>query len=338
MKFIAGDIGGTKTVIAAYSSEAGVRAPICEERYPSQDYPNLEAILHEFKAAHADIEPVAAVFGVAGPVMHGQARVTNVPWLMDEEKIKRELGFGQVKLLNDLASVAQAIPALQDDEQICLHTGERDIHGNIAVIAPGTGLGEAFLTWEDGSYRVHSSEGGHVSFAPTDATEVRLLLFMMERYEHVSYERVCSGLGIPNIYAFIKDSGMASEPDWLREKLASAPDQTPVIIQAAQDEDKTQRAKICEKTLDLFISILGAEAGNLAIKVMATGGIYIGGGIPPRILPAMRSTRFLQALHSKGRFGTILQRIPVYTILNPNAALLGAACYGMEHLAKLKTL
>jgi glucokinase len=336
MKFLAGDIGGTKTVIAAYSSKAGVRAPICEERYPSQEYPDLEAILHKFLAAHKDIQPEAGVFGVAGPVIQGQAQVTNVPWLMDEKKIKKDLGFKQVKLLNDLAAVAQAIPALQDDERLCLHAGERDIHGNIAIIAPGTGLGEAFLTWQDGSYRVHSSEGGHVSFAPTDATEVRLLLYMMERYEHVSYERVCSGLGIPNIYAFVKDSDMASEPEWLRERLASASDPTPVIIQAAQENDEEKRAKICEMTLDLFVSILGEEAGNLAIKVMATGGIFIGGGIPPRIIPALQSGRLLQALHTKGRFGTILQRIPVYAILNPDAALLGAACYEMATLSKSK--
>lgn len=334
MKFIAGDIGGTKTVIAAYSSQAGVRNPLCEERYPSQKYPNLETILRKFISAHPDIKPKAAVFGVAGPVIHGQAEVTNVPWIMDEEKIKAESGIKRVKLLNDLASVAQAIPILEEKERLCLHDGERVVHGNIAVIAPGTGLGEAFLTCEENKYRVHSSEGGHVTFAPTDATEVRLLLYMMERFEHVSYERVCSGLGIPNIYAFVKDSNMAPEPDWLRERLASASDATPVIIQAAIDNDEDKRAKICEITLDIFISILGAEAGNLAIKVMATGGIYIGGGIPPRIIPALQSGSFLQALHSKGRFSTVLQRIPVYLILNPNAALLGAACYALANLTK----
>ncbi len=332
MNLLAGDIGGTKTIIAAYSLQKGTRQALFEERYPSKKYANLEAILHKFNKDHPGLTFDAAVFGVAGPVIQGKASVTNLPWLMEEGNIRQTFQIPQVKLLNDLASVAHAIPYLTSQEVFTLHAGEAEEHGNIAVIAPGTGLGEAFLTWHKGTYQVHSSEGGHSSFAPTDAAEVRLLLYMMDRFEHVSFERVCSGIGIPNIYAFLKDGQDVEEPEWLRQKLASTSDPTPVIISAALDADKSKRAKICELTLDLFVAILGTESGNLAVKVMATGGIYLGGGIPPRILSALKGGRFLQALHSKGRFSSVMAKIPVQVILNPNAALLGVASYGMSLL------
>jgi glucokinase len=196
------------------------------------------------------------------------------------------------------------------------------------VIAPGTGLGQAFLTWDGGRYYAHPSEGGHTDFAPSDDTEIALLRYLMRRFDHVSYEWVCSGMGIPNIYNFFKDSGYVPEPDWLAAELAAADDPTPVIVNRALE--RPQEAPLCKATLDLFVSVLGAEAGNLALKVLATGGVYLGGGIPPRILPALQDGRFMRAFLRKGRFGRLLERVPVHVILNPKSALMGAAVFGLE--------
>jgi glucokinase len=195
------------------------------------------------------------------------------------------------------------------------------------VIAPGTGLGEAFLEWNGNTYRPYPSEGGHTDFAPSGTLQLKLLNYLMDRFGHVSYERVCSGIGVPNLYAFIKDSGICPEPDWLREQIAAAPDPAPVIGQAALDD----KADIAVATLDLFVSILGSEAGNLALKVLATGGIYLGGGIPPRIIPFLKKAEFFHSLQNKGRFSTLLANIPIHIILNPEAALIGAARHGLEH-------
>ncbi len=200
--------------------------------------------------------------------------------------------------------------------------------GNMAVIAPGTGLGEAFLTWGGSRYRAHASEGGHADFAPNTPLEIELLRYLQLRFKHVSNERVCSGLGLPNIYAYLKDSGHAPEPDWLAEQLAATTDPTPIIVTAALDDERP--CELCTATLNAFVSILGAEAGNMVLRVLATGGAYLGGGIPPRILPALQQEGFMQAFLHKGRMVHLMARVPVHVILNPKAALLGAACHGLE--------
>jgi len=334
---LVGDIGGTKTILAIYTLEAGVRNPIAEQRFSSQNYSSLVKVIHEFLQKSPPSSSISsAVFGVAGPVINGEASVTNLPWLIKDKEIQETFGIPSVTVLNDLTATGYAIPHLKGNEVHTLHKGEPHPHGNIAVIAPGTGLGEAFLTWQPEGYQVHSSEGGHSSFAPTNPLEVELLSYLMERYEHVSYERVCSGIGIPNLYAFLKESGRHPEPAWLAKRLATAENLTPIIVEAALASDESQRAELCTATIDLFISILGNEAGNLAMKVMATGGIFIGGGIPPRILSRLKEGRLLSSLQSKGRFSQILQKIPVKVILNANAALLGAAYYGLHQL-KLKS-
>ena len=189
-------------------------------------------------------------------------------------------------------------------------------------------MGEAFLTWDGTRYIAHPSEGGHVDFAPTNELEIGLLRYLQPRFDHVSYERVSSGIGMPNIYDYLKESGYAEEPDWLAEKLEEADDRTPIIATTALDEERS--CELCTATLDTFVSILGTEAANLALKVLSTGGVYLGGGIPPRILPALENDLFLDAFLRKGRFSDILERMPVYVILNSEAALLGAACYGLE--------
>jgi glucokinase len=327
---LAGDIGGTKTVLALFSPEVGPHTPLREATFPSNSYGRLEAIVREF-LEQAD-EPIdRACFGVAGPVVAGRAEITNLPWIMEESSLRETFGWKAAKLLNDLESVAYAVPILEPDDILTLAAGAPVAGGNIAVIAPGTGLGEAFLTWEGTHYRAHASEGGHASFAPIDTLQIGLLRYLHERmgHGHVSFERVCSGLlGIPNIYAYLKDTGHAEEPAWLAAKLAEAADPTPIIVKAALD--KTDPPELCAATLHMFVAILGAEAGNLALKVMSTNGIYLGGGIPPRIISALQEPLFLESLRRKGRFRDTVTDLPVHVILNRKAALLGAAAYGVR--------
>jgi glucokinase len=324
---LAGDIGGTKTSLAIVSPERGPRASLAEATFPSAAYPSLEALVREFLAS-GHWHPRHAAFGVAGPVVAGQASITNLPWVMDEAHLQAVLGMSSVRLLNDLAAIAQAVPWLGPDDLHTLNPGQPVSGGAIAIIAPGTGLGEGFLTWDGARYRAQASEGGHTDFAPVTPLEIELLRYLKGRYDHVSYERVCSGIGLPNIYAFLKQGGYAPEPDWLAGQLAGADDPTPVIVQAAMDSQRP--CELCRVTLQTFVSILGTEAGNWALKVMATGGVYLGGGIPRRILPPLRDERFMQAFQSKGRMAPLLARIPVHVILNPQVALLGAAYHGLE--------
>jgi glucokinase len=321
---LAGDVGGTKTNLAVYSPESGPRAPLAEATFSSSAYASLEAPVSEFLAQH-DVEITRASFGVAGPVVAGQAKITNLPWEMAEGRLEEVLGF-PVRLLNDLETVAYAVPFLQPEDLETLNEGEVAQGGAIAIIAPGTGLGEAYLAWDGSRYRAYPSEGGHADFAPNNRLETDLLRYLQDRLGHVSYERVCAGQGIANIYDFLRDSGY-EEPAWLAERLAAADDPAPVIANAALDKDACE---ICSAALDVFVSILGAEAGNLALKVLATGGVYLGGGIPPRILPLLKRDGFMEAFRYKGRFADLLARVPVHVILNPKAALLGAACHVLE--------
>jgi glucokinase len=324
---LAGDIGGTKTNLAVFSPEAGPRAPLAEATFPSTDYPSLEALAREF-LSQIDLQVKRASFGVAGPVAAGRAEITNLSWVMDETQLQEALNLSSVRLLNDLASIAHAVPFLEPDDLHTLNEGQPVPGGAIAIVAPGTGLGEAYLAWDGSRYRPYASEGGHTDFAPNNPLEVELLRYLQDRFEHVSCERVCSGRGLPNIYAYLKDSGYADEPAWLAEQLAAADDPTPVIVNTALSRERP--CELCVATLNTFVSILGAEAGNLVLKVMATGGVYLGGGIPPRILPALEGKRFLEAFQRKGRMSDLLARVPVHVILNPKIALLGAACYGLE--------
>jgi glucokinase len=322
---LAGDIGGTKTNLAVYTAEAGPRRPLVEMTFASDDYPNLETIAQKF-LAQVRHEVQYASIGVAGPVVNGHVRTTNLPWEMDENQLRDALGLQRVYLLNDLESIGNAIPILEPADLHTLNVGQPEPGGAIGIVAPGTGLGEGFLAWDGSRYRAHPSEGGHTDFGPHSDLEMELLRFWQARRGHVSYELVCSGIGIANIYTFLRETGYAPEPDWLAERLAAVEDITPVIVTTATERDEP----LCRQTLDLFVSILGAEAGNLALKLLATGGIYLGGGIPPRILPTLQDGRFMQSFTRKGRFGELLARVPVQVILNPKAGLMGAAAYGLH--------
>lgn len=319
---LAGDIGGTKTDLALFSSTKGLCVPLAEATFTSRDYSSLEALVREFLAG-VDRPVDYAGLGVAGPVVDGKARITNLPWVVDEAKLAEDFGFGYVLLTNDLQAIAAAVPHLGAHDLHTLNRGRPRHTRAMAVLAPGTGLGEAFLVWDGTRYQAHPSEGGHADFAPVDAPQAGLLLYLLKRFEHVSYERLCSGMGLPNIYAFLKESGLAEEPGWLRQQVEAAADPVPVIVAGALDEKRP--CALCRATLDMFVSILGAAAGNTALKLLATGGVFLGGGIPPRILPALSNGRFMDAFRRKGRMSGLMEKIPVNVILNPQAAVLGAA-------------
>ncbi len=326
---LAGDIGGTKTVLALFSFAAGPRRPLATRQFASQTYPSLTTVIQAFLAERPE-RPDQACFGVAGPVFQGRAQTTNLPWHIDGAELADAFALDRVTLLNDLAAVAHAIPLLEEPDLAVITAGQAEERGPIAVLAPGTGLGEAFIIWKGNRYRSLATEGGHKSFAPTTPLQVELLRYLMPRLGHVSFERVCSGRGIPNLYAFLRDSGRYDEPPWLQQALAQADDPTPVIFDGAQAREDP----LCQATVALFVEILGGEAGNLALQVLATGGIYLGGGIPPRILPALQSDVFRQAFCHKGRFAGFLRDVPIRVILNNQAALLGTARYGLHNLAE----
>lgn len=325
--YLAGDIGGTKTALALFSKENGPFQPIVRDIFPSQGFSSLDEIVEIYLARHA-VRISGASFGVAGPVKDGRAEVTNLPWVIDARQLSALIHHAPVRLLNDLSATAHAVPYLSPGDIHTLMKGEANPRHTLGVIAPGTGLGEAFLTWNGTHYETHPSEGGHASFAPTTPIELELLAYLLPRFGHVSYEQVCSGRAIPTLYGFMREVRNLPEPGWLKEALASATDPTRVILHAAVEG----KAGICLQTLDLFLDILANEAGNLALKVLATGGIYIGGGIPPRILPKLDKERFTKAFTGKGRFRDFLSKIPVHIIIKPDIALFGAACHGFEQL------
>ena len=325
---LAGDIGGTKTALAILSDEAGPHVPVRQTEVHSADYASLEAIAAEF-VEQSQLPVDRACFGVAGPVFGGRVITTNLPWHIDQAVLLKELNLKAIHLMNDLEAIACAVPSLRSTDVHTLNVGEPVPGAPMAVIAPGTGLGESFLTWNGQRYETHSSEGGHSDFAPTNPTQLRLLEFMLGRFDHVSYEHVCSGIGVPNVYDFVGEVEKVPESAEVATQIASARDRSMPIIRYALDPRTP--SKRCAATIDIVASILASEAGNLALKVLATGGVYLSGGIATHILPALEGSRFLQFFRFKGRFSDMLSRIPVHVIVG-RAALVGAAIYGLESL------
>ncbi len=326
-----GDVGGTKTNLAIFSIEDGHPKLEMQSTFVSASYTGLEAIAQKF-LADTGVQVQAAVVGVAGPVVHGQCKTTNLPWLITETGLGETLNLSKVKLLNDLESTANAVPYLQSHELEILNRSDLEIkpNGHKAVVAPGTGLGEAILFHHRDHYHVIPSEGGHASFAPTNALQIGLLSYMLRNFNHVSYERVCSGsMGIPNIYTYLKETRYSEMNPDVAKAVSEASDMSPVIVKAAMAGE----CQLCIATLNTFVSILGSEASNLAVKVVSSGGVYLGGGIPPKILPKLKDGTFMAAFVNKGRFAKMLSQMPVYVILNDKAALLGAAYYGLKLLA-----
>lgn len=323
---LAGDIGGTKTDLAIFSNEAGPHAPLVQAEVHSADYPSLQALVTEF-LTKVNMPVDRACFDVAGPVIAGQVKTTNLPWVMDEVSLAKELNLRSVHLMNDLEAVARAIPLLRTSDVCALNAGQGVPKGAIGVIAPGTGLGESFLTWDGSHYVAHSSEGGHADFAPTDERQIGLLRHMLKRFDHVSVELVCSGIGIPHIYEYLRDIEHVPETPEVAQLIASARDPSAVIIASAVDPHN--QSKLCAAAIDMFVSILANEAANLALKVFATGGVHLAGGIPMRILRALQAPRFMESFKRKGRLSELVERIPVHVVI-VRAALIGAAAYGLE--------
>lgn len=323
---LAGDIGGTKLRFGLFTRQRGPRRPLAEAVYPSAEHGSLESAVRCFLEGTGR-SPTQAVLAVAGPVLAGTARITNLPWKIGESRLRRAFKLRSATLINDVEAIAASLPLLRRADLVCLREGMPVRRGNRAVIAPGTGLGEAFLCRDGRRYRAFASEGGHADFAPGTPIEDGLLAFLRPPHGHVSYERVCSGIGIANLYRFLREQDPGQEPPWLAEALARADDPVPLIVEKALDPGTP--CDICVRALDLFASILGAEAGNLALKILATGGVYLGGGIPPRVLPFLRKETFEEAFLRKGRMRDLVARIPVHVIMNPKAALIGAAALGL---------
>ena len=327
---LAGDIGGTKTVLSLYEEGSGPNIPLDKEIFASRDFGALSDIVEDYLSKRSVAVRIAS-FGVAGPVKGGLVETTNLPWSLTESGLRPLVNDAPVFLLNDLMAAAQAIPYLVSEDLVTINPGVPDPHGAIGLISPGTGLGEAFLTWDGEGYQAHPSEGGHSSFAPANDDQMRLLDFLLPQFGHVSYERVCSGLGIANLYAFMKEVKKIIEPKRLGKALAAAQDPNPVLFRAALNE----KVEIATNTLELFTDILANEASNLALKVLATGGIYLGGGIPPRLKDWIDTDRIMRSFICKGRFKHVLTAIPIHIIIKPETALFGAACFAFEQLERV---
>jgi len=322
---LAGDVGGTKVHLALYNFENGRLQPVRDQKFPAHDFASLDDVVKKFLAGgnEKQEEIIAACFGCPGPVRDGRLKLTNLPWTLDTRDLVKSLGIPHIFLINDLEANGYGIPELAPEAIFTLHNGDPEASGNAGLIAAGTGLGEALLIWEGKAHRPIPSEGGHGDFAARSNREIALLEYLRASLKgRVSWERVVSGLGIKNIYAFLRDVEKISEPGWLHDRML-AEDPNAVIGQCAEDGSSS----LCFETMKMFTGAYGAESGNIALKVLATGGMYLGGGIAPKILKTLRNGTFMQAFLDKGRLSPLLQSIPVRVILDDTCALLGAAAF-----------
>lgn len=328
---LAGDIGGTKTVLGLFSQQNGAYEPVCEKIIKSSDITGFTQVALNFIGEHGLI-PEACCFGVAGPVFSGEVTVTKLAWHLSEKTLQKELNVSCVSLINDLAATAYSLPILKKEDILALNSVSENACGNRTIIAPGTGLGEVFLTVSDHhGYEVHSSEGGHTLFAPVTKRHRALLEFLSRQYDQVTYDMLCSGRGIPLIYSFLKENEGEREPAWLADKLKQCDDQTPIIFASAlTPENGRETAEISMHTIELFVEILASEAANCALSILATGGVFLAGGIPPRIVDFLQRESFIDLFTARKPFQTFLASIPLAVVVNPKSALIGAAYYGMK--------
>lgn len=319
---LAGDIGGTKTNLALFSIHGERLHADKSQSFPSKRYSGLVPVLRDFLTGdHPPID--SACFGIAGPVIDNKVKTPNLPWMVDGVELSRVLKLNSVILLNDLEAAGYGISTLEDDEFHALNEGVIRLSGNKALIAAGTGLGQAILYDDGRHFRPLASEGGHADFAPRNELEIELLRHLLGRFPHVSYERVLSGPGLLNIYRFLKEARCVEEPESLAARLAAAADLSAEITQAALAHE----AEICVQALDLFVSVYGAEAGNLVLRAKSVRGLYVGGGIAPKILPKLKDGTFMRAFRDKGRYAELLSGVPVRVILIDQTPLRGAAYY-----------
>lgn len=325
---LAGDIGGTKTNLALYEYKDSVLSIQAQSQFPSREFSSLTEVLIAFDQISSMPSIDAACFGIAGPVIEGRCRTTNLPWDITTTDMQEYLGIHKVRLLNDLEATAYGMLYLPEDQFVHLNPKGRKIDGNRAVIAAGTGLGEAMLYYDGTVYHPIGSEGGHSDFAPLTPQQDVLLKWMRNRYPgHVSFERILSGVGIYTLYEFLAESGFSSQPTSMLN-IPEGVDRSAMVSECALKEHNT----LCLEALRLFAEIYGAEAGNLALKTMSMGGVYIGGGIAPKILPILTNNHFMNGFLSKGRFNEMLQGMQVKVSLNTETALLGAAHFAVDRL------
>lgn len=317
---LAGDIGATHVRLAGFKTEGNRLRMEVERIYRSQDFEALAEILSKF-IREEGVPVERACFGVAGPVRGGRSKTSNLPWVIDARELEKQLRLPIVGLINDLEAFAYGIDTLESKDFITLAEGKAQAEGNLAVISAGTGLGEAGMHWDGWRHRPFACEGGHADFAPRSELELELLKFFLARHGHVSWERILSGPGVMGIYEFLRSTGRAEEPAWLKKELAGHPDPPALISRLALES----KVPLCEQTLDIFVSAYGAEAGNCALKFLATGGVYIGGSIAAKIVPKMQSPAFMEAFLAKGRMRALLEDVPVKIVLNDNSGLFGAA-------------
>jgi glucokinase len=322
------DVGGTKTDLAVLDPAGGPRGSVAAGRLPSTAYPSLEALLVAFMDQQQVQGVTRASVAVAGPVAKGRATLTNLGWEPTEQGLAHALGLKDVRILNDLEAIASAIPELLPEDVAVLLPGAATPGGAIAVVAPGTGLGEAFLVHDGSRLRAYPSEGGHCDFGPVDAEQADLLQWCTSRFGHVSYERVCSGIGIPNLYTFLCETGRAVASPEVAAALAAAHDRTPIVCEQAL---RPEPDPACAATIALFVRILAQESGNLALRVVGTGGLYLAGGLARRLRKLLDPAVFSDAFRQKGRLGEMLVGVPVSLVTADRVALLGAAARGLEH-------
>ena len=325
---LVGDIGATRTRLAAFETEGTRLQVVVGKTYVRQDYGGLAEILPQFIRGEG-IAVHSACFGVAGPVRAGKSKISNLPWTIDSRELAKQLKLTSVGLLNDLEAYAYGIDALESKDFVALSEGSEDAEGNRAVISARTGLGVAGLYWDGFRHHPFACEGGHADFAPRNELQIELLAYLQRKYGRISCERLLSGPGIRNIYEFLRDTHKAEEPAWLRDQLNAAHDPSPLISQFALEG----KAAICDQTLSIFVSIFGAETGNCALRYMTTGGIFIGGIIAGRIVDKMKDAVFMQSFLDKGRMETLLRDMPVKIILNDDCGLIGAARYTLVQKA-----
>lgn len=323
---LAGDIGATNTRLALFRREnaSAIHAStpsIGEETFSSRKFSDLQSIVREFVARYRGKVTIAC-FGIAGPIRNRRCEATNLPWIVEGDVLAAELRIppGDVLLINDLEANAHGIPGLSANDLFIINLGAPGAQGNAALISAGTGLGEAGIFWDGSAHRPWACEGGHSTFAPATALHLELHQWLMKKHKHVSWERVLSGPGLVTLFEFLRETGRGEQPAWLADELQQG-DLAPVISRNAL----AGKSALCEKALDLFVELYGAEAGNLALKVLATGGVYVGGGIAPRILPKLQAPAFREAFLAKGRMRPLLETMALSIILNERAALVGAA-------------
>jgi glucokinase len=319
---LSGEIGATRTRLAAFETEGNSLHRVVEKLYLSQEHSGLSGIITDFIRTEG-IPVQSACFGVAGPVKRGRSKISNLPWTIDARELAKQLKLNTVGLINDLEAYAYGIDALDSKDFVTLNEGSEDEEGNRAVISARTGLGMAGLYWDGFRHHPFACEGGHADFAPRNELEMDLLVYLQKKYGRISCERILSGPGIKNIYDFLRDTNKEDEPQWLREQMSGAPDPPALISQIALEN----KSSICDRTLSIFVSIYGAETGNCALHFMATGGIFLGGSIAAKIVPKMRDPIFMQSFLDKGRMEPLLREMPVKIVLNDDSGIIGGARY-----------